>query len=299
MNPLIEKIISKLKGIPPLQPTAVDRIFEPQYLLSGEAHEFYKANGYVVLKNVVSTQDLNVMQSVYDEISKMDGFELQDKFLNSGRLSSSEIRQKVVSSIKEVSERILKDITITENCDTKTGGAFQIKPASGKSSLNPHQDTPIIDEISGYATYVWIPLCDTNEKNGTLCVLPGSHLWGNHQRSLNIPWIYEKYTKELWKKMVHIPLNVGDVVCFDSALIHGSLPNLSDKLRLAFTTTILPKDYQLIHYFRDEKTPENMVEVYAVDETFFTNYVITERPPAQYPMIRFEPWLKEQLIPAS
>ena len=74
-----------------------------------------------------------------------------------------------------------------------TTGAFQIKPPSKVSELNPHQDAPVIDETIDNGLFVWIPLCDINEQNGAIYVLPGSHLWQNHQRSLNVKWVFEKH----------------------------------------------------------------------------------------------------------
>lgn len=268
----------------------VNRFFEPNYFNGNEIFDEYKENGFLIFRNTVENEYIEEMRKLYDEISKMDDFILSDTFLNSGRLDSTKIRSIVVDKIKIISTQILSKIINSDNATINTGGAFQIKPASKNSILNPHQDTPIIDETKNYAVYVWIPLCDTDVTNGCLSLIPKSHLWGNYQRSLNVPWKYENETKALWKKMIDVPLKKGDLICFDSALIHGSKANVSTSTRLAFTTVVLPKNYQLIHYFRDNKTPKDKVEVYAVDEAFFYSEDIMKRPPERYELIRLEDW---------
>lgn len=277
----------------------IQRNFAPQYLLSEEHHKFYIKNGYVVIKNCVSAEHVSYMQEVFNKMSDMEGFKMEDAFVNSGRFESTDIRNYIVSEIKKTSADILSTIANTQNCEINTGGSFQIKPPSKNSALNPHQDSPIIDETTFYATYVWIPLCDMTEKNGALSILPGSHLWGNHQRSLNVPWIYEKYTKLLWKYVQPVYVNKGDIICFDSATIHASNPNLSNELRLAYTGTLLPKNFQLVHYFKDALTPKGKVEKYFVDEHFYSSCNIMERPAPPYILSELEDWVGNAKINRS
>lgn len=269
-----------------------DRDLSPNYFVSSDLFEKYKEFGYFVIRNAVEENQLNEMILLYNEVSQSRDFEVKDAFLNSGRIHSPELRNKIVGKIKDVSASILAPYVNEENCCIGNGGAFQIKPPSKNSVLNPHQDTPIVDEKRFFATYVWIPLCDTNSTNGCLSLIPKSHLWGNHQRSLNVPWRYEKNIKRLWRMMIDIPLNKGDLIFFDSALIHGSKANLSGNVRIAFTTVILPKNFQLIHYYRDANTPSDKVEVFEVDEYFFSNEDIMKRPSEKYKLLRLEDWEK-------
>lgn len=258
------------------------RIYEAQYLKDTDLHVEYVNKGFVIIRNVVSDDIINHMTELFFSIKQSGELPDTSQFLNSGRVESVDVRNKVVQEIKNAAEIILSPLVNHEYCDIKTGGAFQIKPPDKNSQLNPHQDTPVIDETKQYAMYVWIPLCDVNKQNGTLSVLPGSHIWGNHQRSLNVPWIYERYHKHLWKYMVELEINKGDLICFDSALIHGSRANMSDDIRLAFTCAVLPQNFQLVHYFRDATTAADKVEKYFVDEFFFNSCNIYERPPENY-----------------
>lgn len=260
-----------------------------------------ESEGYVILKNFFDTKTIENTRKEVVEIIENHNINLNQNFINSGRLPSSELRESVLKYTRNFGIKFLSPLINQRTATLNTGGALQLKPVGLESELNPHQDTPIVDETLNSAVYAWIPLQETNKKNGTITFLPKSHLWGNHQRSLNVPWAFIMHEQLLKKYMVPVQTNSGDLILFDSAIIHGSLPNLSQQPRLAFTTCILPKNYKLIHYFIDDNTPKNMVDVYILNETFFINEDIMKRPPEQYPIIKREKikkfnWSEKKLI---
>ncbi|HNC65388.1 MAG TPA: phytanoyl-CoA dioxygenase family protein, partial [Chitinophagales bacterium] len=79
--------------------------------------------------------------------------------------------------------------------------------------------------------------------------------------------------------MKPIYLNKGDILIWDSAMIHASAPNLSNKTRIALTTTLLPKNFKMVEYFKDKTTPKNMIEKYQVERSFWESEDIMKRPP--------------------
>lgn len=236
-------------------------------------------NGFVVIKDVVKEKDVTFLQTVFDNLELFPEYKIDDKFQNSGRYRSADIRNYVMNNIEIFSKEFLPTIFNTAIYDEHTTGAFQIKPPSKVSELNPHQDAPVIDETKFNGLFVWIPLTDINEMNGAVYVLPKSHLIGNYQRSLNVPWIFEPHTKLLWKYMKPIYLKKGDILCWDSALIHASSSNLSNEKRVAITTTILPKNFKMVEFFKDKSTPIDSVERYEVERSFWENEDIMKRPP--------------------
>lgn len=238
-----------------------------------------KTKGYIIIRNAVLEKQLAMLEVTYQQLTQFPEFSLKDKFQNSGRFQAPEIRNFVMENIGQFSKEFLPLIFNPEVYDSNTTGAFQIKPSSKISELNPHQDAPVIDETKENGLFVWIPLCDITEKNGAVCVLPGSHLWGNHQRSLNVPWPFEKHIKLLWKFMQPIYLNKGDILVWDTALVHSSFPNLSNETRIAITTTILPKNFDMVEYFMDKKTPKGKIEKYKVERSFWESEDIMRRPP--------------------
>lgn len=275
MISFLKKIIFKKKEN--LFPV-VERKLDTPYFMDNSNLETYKKQGFVVIKNGIPLDKISELEAVYKKLTTFNEYKVEKHFINSGRFQSIEIRKYVMDEIGRFSGEILPTIFNDAYFDTNTTGAFQIKPPSKISELNPHQDAPVIDETKYNGLFVWIPLCDITEKNGAVYVLPGSHLWGNHQRSLNVAWIFEEYAKLLWKHMQPVYMQKGDVLCWDSALIHASSPNLSDEMRIAVTSTILPKGYKMVEYFKDKDTPDDSVEKYEVERSFWETEDIMKRP---------------------
>jgi Phytanoyl-CoA dioxygenase (PhyH) len=265
---------TRKKTIPEFKRTFNDRYFSDP----SRNHEIETA-GYTRIEQVVTGSELQFLEDTFRQLEQFPEYSIADQFQNSGRFRSPEIRNFVMHAIGEFSKPFLPRIFDTRVCAEETTGAFQIKPPSKKSDLNPHQDSPVIDELEHNGLFVWIPLCDINEQNGPVWVLPGSQLWGNHQRSLNVPWIFEKHTKLLWKHMHPVTMKRGDILCWDTALIHASSPNLSKETRVALTTTILPRDFRMVDYYCDDKTAKGTVEKYEVQRSFWESGDIMNRPP--------------------
>lgn len=255
------------------------RVFPSNYFLEKSYQESINKKGYAVIKNVVAEDKILLLNDIYNRLTQFQEYSIHDKFQNSGRFRSPEIRNFVMENIGAFSKQFLPTVFDASVFDDNTTGAFQIKPPSKVSELNPHQDAPVIDETKENGLFVWIPLCDINEQNGAIMVLPGSHLWGNHQRSLNVPWVLEKHTKLLWKHMQPVYVNKGDIIVWDTALIHASLPNLSNQTRVAITSTLLPKDFKMVEFFKDKQTPKDKIEKYQVGRSFWESEDIMKRPP--------------------
>lgn len=257
----------------------IKRDFPLNYLIDTSSFNEYKKYGYIVLKNCISEKQINELLGIYDELKAFPDFFIKDRFQNSGRFQSREIRNFVMERIGKFSKEFLPEVFDVNIYDENTTGAFQIKPPSRVSELNPHQDAPVIDETKENGLFVWIPLTDINDKNGAIYVLPGSHLWGNHQRSLNVQWPLERHTKTLWKHMQPVYMQKGDILIWDTALIHASAPNYSSETRVAITTTLLPKNFRMVEYFKDSNTPKADVEQYQVERSFWESEDIMKRPP--------------------
>jgi hypothetical protein len=255
-----------------------NRILKYNYFKNKNNNDIQK-DGYTIIKNVVSNAQLQFLEDTYHQLTKFTEYTIEEKFQNSGRFRSPEIRNFVMDNIGKFSKEFLPSVFDKDIYDENTTGAFQIKPPSKVSELNPHQDAPVIDETKENGLFVWIPLCNITENNGAVLVLPGSHLWQNHQRSLNVSWVFEKHTKLLWKYMQPIYINRGDILVWDTAMIHASLPNISNEIRVAITTTLLPKNFKMVEYFKDKQTPKGKIEKYIVERSFWESENIMKRPP--------------------
>jgi ectoine hydroxylase-related dioxygenase (phytanoyl-CoA dioxygenase family) len=193
--------------------------------------------------------------------------------------------------MKEQALKILPRFLNISKCRVDTGGAMHLKAATENSIVHPHQDSPIIDERNDYVIQTWVPLSNVDDRNGCMYILPGSHLWGNFQRSLNVPWPFVSCTGTLWKYMIPVPMKLGDVLCFDPAVIHGSKPNQSIEERYAITLLGVPKNLVPINYYRDKSTPHNKVERYQVDQQFWMKGTFLNRPGPGEAVLELEDWV--------
>jgi hypothetical protein len=253
------------------------KVRKDSLFLDDKNHETLLKNGWCKVENVVKTSELESLKRTLEQISSMEGYDMDDTMLNSGRLMNPEIRSLVKKVINENSPLIFPRIFNMNIVTAQTGGAYQIKPPSLNSSLAAHQDSAVVNEDVDYCLFMWIPLCDVGENNGHLLFLPGSHLWGNKHRSMCVPWNFEKHSKLLERNMVQVNAKAGDVIIFDPAVIHASTPNLSQETRSAITMTVLRKSHQLVYYYKDPKA-SNMVYRYEVDESFFVGCDFNEAP---------------------
>jgi len=263
---------------PAVAPNPHREVRKGAFFLDETLHQHYLEYGWVAVKDVVKPEEIALFLETYNTITSLDGFELGDKLLNSGRLFNPEIRKRTQEVIKKNATTILPRMFDMEKVDPNTSGSYIAKPGSDQSGLQVHQDSTVIDEENDYCLFVWIPFCDITEHNGPVWVLDGSHLWGNTQRSLGVPWHLEKHADLLKKYMHPVLANAGDAIIFDPALLHCSTPNFTDKLRLAVTVTVLRKDYQLVYYFKNADAPSGTIEKYAVDEKFYHAYDFVSKP---------------------
>lgn len=263
------------------------------FFLNEKKHEFYLKHGWCVIENVVKSSEIQAFLDTFNEISKLDGFELDKDLLNSGRLFNPEIRKKTQEVINKNAQTILPRMFNMNKTDPHTGGAYQVKPPHVSSGLTIHQDSTVIDEEKDYCLFVWIPFCDVTMENGPISFLSGSHLWGNMQRSLGVPWQFLKHINTLYKHVKPITINTGDVLVFDPATIHASAPNLSKEIRHAITITVLRKNYQLVYYFRNKDIDDTLIEKYEVDENFYYGYDFISKPDEtkwKKEVVKYEPF---------
>lgn len=253
-------------------------IRKESFFLDPALHERFLTHGWVKVEHVIEPEEIASFMETFNYISTLEGFELDKHLLNSGRLFNPEIRKNTQAVINKNAQTILPRLFDMEKVDKHTGGAYQVKPCSDQSDLQIHQDSTVIDEEKDYCLFVWIPFCDVNEKNGPIWTLDGSHLWGNTQRSLGVPWNFLKHVDLLRTYMHPVLANVGDVIVFDPALVHCSTPNFSDKVRHAITITVLRKNYQLVYYFKNKEGPKDIIEKYQVDENFYYSYDFISQP---------------------
>ncbi|MFN8236833.1 MAG: phytanoyl-CoA dioxygenase family protein [Chitinophagales bacterium] len=256
--------------------TIPERHINPKYILDEKYREAYIKQGYVIIKNVISDDAIERVLRLHDEISKMPGYFESDK-LQTSIAFGEKIHQKVIQEIQDISVDIFNKLLDPDLCHYDFGGGIIIKNKG--CWFAPHQDCSIIDEYKGTTTYAWMPTVSMNDDNGTFYAIPGSHKWAAWQRSSQHPsWPFKKYSQLLWDNMVPLYLDKGDMLLFDSALIHASGDNKTNEKRIAFNACIIEKDAQHVQYVQDKSTPKGKIEKYFVDLDFWYKGNLWGRP---------------------
>lgn len=250
---------------------------EPLFLDENN-HRHFLTYGWCKITDVVRPEEIKSFIDAYGTICGMDGFKIENQFLNTGCLPNEKIRQITSVTINNNVQTILPRMFNMDKVAHHTGGSFVIKPPHKDSALAPHQDSSFIDETSNYSLFMWVPFCDVTDLNGAISVLPGSHLWGNTQRGFSTPWNLEKHVNLLTQYMHPVYANAGDVLIFDPALVHASAPNLSHDTRKAVTITVVKSNPDLIYYYKDNTMPADVIERFWVNEEFFRTYDFASKP---------------------
>lgn len=234
-------------------------------------------NGGAV-RDLLTASDIAFLTEAFEQLLRSLPEGLPDTHWTSGRVDDPAIRNMARKAIDQVMPARLSAFFEPEKADY-IGGIFLAKKPSPVSELYPHQDSSHTDESVYPAVYAWVPLVDTDLHTGAMHLLPGSHLWGNRFRSLNIPWAYHGMQDAMFPHLKPYPMKAGQVLFFDSACIHYSSNNRGNNNRPALNYFIKPLEALFLHHYRNEHTPDQQVEVYHVDIDFFYNCDFMQPPP--------------------
>jgi len=189
-------------------------------------------------------------------------------FHSSSNRNDYEAKKKISDDLVQIIAPALEKVFTNYAC---FGSTFLTKEGGSKGELYMHQDWTIVDETKHLSLNVWSPLQDTNEENGTIEVVPGSHKWHDVLRAPSLPFYYSDYQQEMKKKLLLIPTKATEAVVLNHAVIHYSKPNKSSEIRLAVTTGLKTKDAPMLFYYWDKDKP-NEIEQFNMEEDFLLRF---------------------------
>ncbi|MGN6696469.1 MAG: phytanoyl-CoA dioxygenase family protein, partial [Aquihabitans sp.] len=139
------------------------------------------------------------------------------------------------------------------------------------SGFGLHQDISLVDEREHTSVELWCALEDTDEENGQLWVVPGSHTWRETNRGIHRipPPFWSVAERIVARHGVPVPLQAGQAVVFNHATYHFSYANRSDRRRLVAAVDLRPEEAEHLHYLspigRDD------INVYAIRDSFWVD----------------------------
>lgn len=231
----------------------------------------FERDGYVRIP-LVSTDDAAELRATWEQL----GLELGSGFHASIYGADRDIKAEADRGIKQVLEPALR--SVLDDHDVFLGN-FVVKQPDETSEVGPHQDWTFVDERHYSSITVWCPLTATDEHNGTLRVVPGSHRWVQNPRGTPInafPFPYQdQWGSILTEDSIALSARLGEAIIVDNRLIHCSAPNWSDTARVVAGCGAKPSQADLVHLFRDGDT----AEVYRIDDPdFYLDLIPGDRP---------------------
>jgi hypothetical protein len=165
---------------------------------------------------------------------------------------------------------------------------FMAKPP-GAGEIEVHQDFSFVDEDQYVGFNLWVPLEDTDERNGCFYMLPGSHLALPSYRAASVPDTLTKYNQTLKHYMIPTPIKAGHGILFDHRLFHYSPDNASDHWRPAVQLVVIPSQADPVIMRYDKSEPDRL-QVCRLDETYLTEENLWQ-PTRTLPVVGTKPYI--------
>lgn len=222
----------------------------------------------IILLDFLSPEDVERLNLLFHELHITKSDIPNDKLYTCQHNPDSEYRDKMNQEIGELInpmiEKVFKDVKTT-------AFTFQIKGIGPNTELGVHQDWSFAREEDGFRTYtLWISLINSDATNGTLSVLKGSHVPADGIRGAGIEPHFEGLQSEILPLLEPLKIKAGQLVLFDSSLIHYSAANNSGSIRVSAMTNIIPSKADTYLYFGS--SDDGLIAEYLVPDDFFLHY---------------------------
>lgn len=227
--------------------------------------------GFVVV-DLLSSAQVALLAEIAERVYVDD----RTGFHASNLSGQHEYRHAVAREVQPVLEPIVSPLLVDHESYT---ASLLMKWPDEDSAFHTHQDWTMVDEQRYRTVNAWCPLVDTDESNGALRVLPGSHRVLRAIRCSPMPpqgsespgW------QVGWEEMVAVPVAAGQALIFDHAVLHSSGPNRSPRPRPAVAAAFKPREAELRHWYLPDPTSDRL-EVFSIDAAFFADIDIGSRP---------------------
>ena len=209
--------------------------------------ESYRNDGYLVVENVLSTDEIDGLRQVTDLLlhesrnllGHSDVFDIGPEHSP----TSPRVRRiKHPNVVDPVYDGVLRHsviLGIVEQLVGASGIRYQetklnVKAARSGEPVEWHQDWAFVPHTNDDLLAVGIPLDDMTTENGCLRVVPGTHLgdiFNHHADGLFVGAVDPKPIRDLLEAAVPIEVEAGGISIHHVRALHGSARNPSDRSR--------------------------------------------------------------------
>jgi ectoine hydroxylase-related dioxygenase (phytanoyl-CoA dioxygenase family) len=215
-----------------------------------ERKEFYEENGYLVVSGLLEPSEVNELRSALSQVlAQAEGLQASNSMFalsapspGTGErfvkrvfnpIARHDAFKKLVSHpriLDVVEELIGPDITLQQ---TK----LNLKPPAEDARFEWHQDYPFFPHTNFDLVAVMVFLDDTDEDNGCLKVIPGSHKLGPLEHDFSADGqaygteVKDKAVFEDESRWAQLVVPAGSIALHHSCTLHSSGANRSDRPR--------------------------------------------------------------------
>lgn len=248
--------------------------------LNAENQRDFENKGYSTMP-MLSSQEVNLVLSELQLMKPDDNFNPessseQPSYHLTDFDGNIEYKIKAKKLISRIIEPHLKNIFDNYKIITTN---FIIKPP-GKGKFIVHQDWTFVVDTKNYTSLTfWCPLVDTNEENGTLQIVEGSHKIVPDIATSTVDFYCKNFENAIVEKYgTPIYLNAGECLVFDHSILHFSDDNHSSKPRYVMQAILVPSEIEPVFYYFDVNEPEKGFEVFQTKPDFFLFQDFLKRP---------------------
>jgi ectoine hydroxylase-related dioxygenase (phytanoyl-CoA dioxygenase family) len=217
------------------------------------AREEYERLGYVVFPQAIPRQLIDDLLSNYlslvEEVSGQAFADAGGADLARYLEEHPEVTSEVYTSIRERPwlEELSLDPSVVEPVRAVIGEEVELLgkipfridvPRSVQELAWWHQDYFYVRGNTSIVT-AWVPMQDTRFLQGALTVMPGSHLLGAVSHDLEVGKRHVPSTV-FDREIRMVELEKGDLLLFDSLLLHSGNLNMSDSVRYSVQARYTP-----------------------------------------------------------
>jgi hypothetical protein len=232
--------------------------------------EQFRVEGYVVLP-LLDKDNLKLLRLFYESAQLKGESGFYTTHFSKNREYKREEAVILRKTIQPIADSILEQYNVCF-------GSFMIKSFGGNSAMPLHADWTYVDEDLYISISFWMPLMDTNETNGTIGVVPRSHLIIPSLRGPNIPspfHLENEYIISQFGKL--LPMKEGEILIYDHRLLHYSPENKSQNERIAINIALVPNEAKVFHFCKlDDESTITKFSVNTFD--FFIEYDNFKKP---------------------
>lgn len=226
-------------------------------MLTVEQLDFYERNGYLLVENVITKEQLKKLQEITDEliessrqVTESNGvYDLDEGHSpENPRLTRIKLPHKQHPYFDEILKRsgvteVLRDL-LGDNATLLTS-KLNTKAPGGGTAVEWHQDWAFYPHTNDSLLAFGLMLEDVGPDNGPLQVVPGSHkgpVLNHHNEGVFCGAVDPNDPDFEREKIVTLTGKAGSMTVHHARTLHGSAPNKSDRRRLILFYEIAKAD---------------------------------------------------------